>query len=209
MSNPFAGRKINSDWQAHLDRGSLGGIDYDMPVGTPLPAPSDGTLTNVPNNGSGGHTAIITRKDGTKTVYFHLSKFTTPREVKEGEIVGYSGGAKGAAGSGNSSGPHLHAHDVTVDGKRAMPFSTIGGNEPQTNPLLNPIALFIRPVAWLTDPGNWVRIGFFTLGTTLLLIAAIMLFARSEVGKEVVSSVKSTAGTAVKAGTMAVTKKPV
>lgn len=39
----------------------------------------------------------------------HLSRFVkTYGTVKEGGLIGYSGGAKGAEGSGLSTGPHVH-----------------------------------------------------------------------------------------------------
>lgn len=124
--NPFTNYPISDDWADHIRRGSAGGIDYVMPVGTPLPAPSDGFVTFLPNNGTGGHTATIRRADGTRTQYMHLSRFVgAARTVRAGEIVGYSGGAKGAPGAGSSTGPHLHTHDLTASGKRVPPFSTI------------------------------------------------------------------------------------
>ncbi|MEV5765090.1 hypothetical protein AB0L34_11020 [Micromonospora sp. NPDC052213] len=52
--NPFGGYPITGTWQEHLNRGSLGGIDYGMPVGTRLPAAGGGVVTNDPNNGTGG-----------------------------------------------------------------------------------------------------------------------------------------------------------
>jgi hypothetical protein len=38
----------------------------------------------------------------------HLSKHITPGNVKKGDIIGYTGGARGAEGAGVSSGPHCH-----------------------------------------------------------------------------------------------------
>lgn len=123
MYNPLTGYPITDDWDDHIRRGSAGGIDYKMPVGTPLPSPEAGTVSYIPNNGTGGHTAVITHKDGRQTVYMHLSSFTlwNGALVNAGDIVGKSGGAKGAPGAGSSTGPHLHAHQ-NQNGRRVPPF---------------------------------------------------------------------------------------
>ncbi len=118
---------VAGTWSQHIARGSVGGIDWAMPVGIPLQAPpGGGSLTFQPFNGTGGHTATIRRSDGSRTQYMHLSAFTgAPRTVVEGEIVGLSGGQVGAPGAGSSTGPHLHAHDITPAGVRVPPFSTV------------------------------------------------------------------------------------
>lgn len=43
------------------------------------------------------------------------------QRVSKGDIIGYSGGARGAPGAGNSQGPHVH-HEVRVGGKPVNPF---------------------------------------------------------------------------------------
>ncbi len=125
MYDPFTGKYvITNDWPEHIARGSLGGIDWAMPVGTPLPAPSDGNLTFIPFNGTGGHTAVITRPDGSRTQYMHMSQFGITGPIRQGQTVGLSGGAYGAPGAGSSTGPHVHAHDITPNGVRVPPFTT-------------------------------------------------------------------------------------
>src|SRR5688572_27326188 len=73
--NPFTAYPITSGWQDHLNRGSLGGIDYGMPVGTALPACGAGTIENTPFNGTAGHTLTIHHGDGWRSQYLHLSQF--------------------------------------------------------------------------------------------------------------------------------------
>ncbi|MDI5943704.1 M23 family metallopeptidase, partial [Micromonospora sp. DH15] len=108
--NPFAGYPITGTWEEHLSSGSLGGIDFGMGVGTNLPACGAGTIQNIPNNGTGGHTVTIHHADGYRSQYMHLSQFllSDGTAVAAGTVVGRSGGAVGAPGSGNSTGPHLH-----------------------------------------------------------------------------------------------------
>lgn len=85
------------------------GTDFAVPVGTPVTAAADGVVTEMGLHKEYGNYVII--KHGSKsTLYGHLSKFATSRgrKVKAGDLIAYSGGAKGAPGSGNSGGPHLH-----------------------------------------------------------------------------------------------------
>lgn len=124
MGNPFTAYPVTSSWADHIARGSLGGIDYGMSVGTPLPASRAGWIRNIPFNGTGGHTVVVTSPGGWSTVYMHLSSFTPARGVQVGDIIGYSGGAIGTPGAGGSTGPHLHAHDITPTGVRVPPFQT-------------------------------------------------------------------------------------
>lgn len=136
MFNPFTRFAVTCDWTCHRNRGSLGGVDWAMPVGTALPAPSAGVVTFLANNGTAGHTATVRRADGSRTQYMHLSAFVgkSGRTVKQGEIIGKSGGAKGAPGAGSSTGPHLHAHDITKLGARVRPFTTEAMTASPTSP---------------------------------------------------------------------------
>ncbi|MEO9323768.1 peptidoglycan DD-metalloendopeptidase family protein [Nocardioides sp. C4-1] len=129
LYNPFTGYAITGTWQEHLDRGSLGGIDYGMGVGTALPASGAGTITNTPDNGTGGHTVTISHGDGWRTQYLHLSSFSCSngQSVARGQTVGLSGGAAGAPGSGSSTGPHCHVHLIDPSGVRRNPLEVIGG----------------------------------------------------------------------------------
>jgi len=128
--NPFAGYRITDTWEGHLSRGSLGGIDYGMGVGTALPACGAGTIQNIPNNGSGGHTVTIHHGEGYRSQYLHLSQFLLGNgaSVGAGAIVGRSGGAAGAPGSGSSTGPHLHWHMIDPAGTRINPLLYIQQN---------------------------------------------------------------------------------
>ncbi|WP_084541180.1 peptidoglycan DD-metalloendopeptidase family protein [Nocardioides alkalitolerans] len=129
IMNPFAGYAVTGTWAEHLARGSSGGIDYGMGVGTALPASAGGTIGNIPENGTGGHTVTITHADGWKTQYMHLSAFSRSNgeTVAQGDVVGLSGGAPGAPGSGSSTGPHVHWHMIDPSGVRRNPLELLGG----------------------------------------------------------------------------------
>ncbi|MER5266375.1 peptidoglycan DD-metalloendopeptidase family protein [Actinosynnema sp. NPDC002837] len=126
--HPFTGYRITGTWQDHLNRGSLGGIDYGMAVGTRLPAAGGGVVTNTPDNGTGGHTVTIRHDNGYRTQYLHLSQFLVANgtRVGMGGVVGLSGGAVGAPGSGSSTGPHLHWHMIDPGGTRINPLLYLG-----------------------------------------------------------------------------------
>jgi murein DD-endopeptidase MepM/ murein hydrolase activator NlpD len=112
MYDAFTNYPISCNWNCHIARGSSGGTDYGMGVGTLLYAAFDGQLTNRPpvEYPLSGNVAILTRADGLTFYYLHLSAFVTPGPVKERDLIGYSGGAVGAIGSGSSTGPHLHVN---------------------------------------------------------------------------------------------------
>ena len=127
MTNPFSGFPVTDDWAAHRARGSLGGVDFATPVGTPIYAPVAGSVRFHAGNGSGGYIISLSLADSPGYVmeFLHCSGFNgSNRSVKAGELLGYTGGARGAAGSGSSTGPHVHVHLVDPNGVRedVMPW---------------------------------------------------------------------------------------
>jgi murein DD-endopeptidase MepM/ murein hydrolase activator NlpD len=81
------------------------GQDFEVPYGTEVHAPGDGTVIESGwNTGGFGNCIVIDHEYGLQTVYGHLSdiKVTKGQNVKRGDLIGISGS------SGLSSGPHLH-----------------------------------------------------------------------------------------------------
>ncbi|MFG1954820.1 M23 family metallopeptidase [Micromonospora sp. NPDC048830] len=158
--NPFAAYPITGTWQDHLNYGSLGGIDFGMGVGTALPACGAGTIQNIPDNGTGGHTVTIYHADGYRSQYMHLSQFLLAygTAVGAGTIVGRSGGAVSAPGSGSSTGPHLHWHMINPSGVRINPLTYIsqnpGGGLPKTTTEYDGVP----GPAFYQRMQNWLRI---------------------------------------------------
>ncbi|RPJ08767.1 MAG: M23 family metallopeptidase [Spirochaetaceae bacterium] len=80
------------------------GIDLGAPVGTPVLAARDGTVTFCGYNEILGNYIIISHSGGYETVYGHLSAFlvATGSKIQTGTIIGRVGM------TGRTTGPHLH-----------------------------------------------------------------------------------------------------
>lgn len=83
------------------------GVDYGMPVGSPIYAAASGVViiakTSGYNGGYGLYVAIQ-HPNGTQTIYGHMSVVNVfvGQTVTQGQLLGYSGN------TGKSTGPHLH-----------------------------------------------------------------------------------------------------
>ncbi|APZ81745.1 peptidase domain protein [Rathayibacter phage NCPPB3778] len=126
--NPFAGYRITGTWADHMSY-SLGGEDYPLGFGTPLPAAAAGTLRTSGGSGelaagqigSAGRRSILMLDrpigDVVGVVYQHQSRFgENGRHYNQGEILGWSGAS--ANGSDYGGDIHLHIHCVTAGGQR-------------------------------------------------------------------------------------------
>lgn len=103
------------------------GVDYPVPVNTPVVASGPGVvrLKNDPNGY--GQYVVVDHGGGWETRYAHVSAFQVRdgQTVDAGEVLALSGGARGAAGAGNSQGPHVH-YEVRHNGVAENPERQIG-----------------------------------------------------------------------------------
>ncbi len=90
------------------------GIDIGAPVGTTVKAAAGGTVIIASGvggyNGGYGNYIVISHPNGTQTLYAHLSKVSVSSgaTVKQGQVIGATGGRPGSFGAGKSTGAHLH-----------------------------------------------------------------------------------------------------
>ena len=98
ITTPY--KKLGKMWS----RGYHTGVDFAVPVGTPVLAVMDGKAANANWGKSYGVQIVQDLGDGSFCIYAHLSKSNKkPGDaIAKGEIIGYTGN------TGNSSGPHLH-----------------------------------------------------------------------------------------------------
>lgn len=127
---------VSSSWTGgRRATGGHGGVDFSVPIGTPVRAPANGVVENVNNLGNRSYGLYVTIRhpDGSLSYYAHLSgaNVRPGQTVTAGTVIGASGS------SGNSSGPHLHFEVRPGAGQQASPGGTID------------------PMAWLnTQPGS-------------------------------------------------------
>lgn len=103
---------------AHLT-GPHRAIDYAAPMGTPIKAVGNGTITFLGWNGGYGNYIDIHHNDTYETQYAHLSAYASGlhrgSKVKQGDVIGYVGS------TGWSTGPHLH-YQVKIHGELVNPL---------------------------------------------------------------------------------------
>ena len=114
------------------------GTDIPAPSGTRVIAPMDGEIVNVKDNEwPCGGTIDIDYKNGFWSRFCHMKKINVKVGdlVKQGDVVGLSGGALDDYGHGRTTGPHLH-FTLKKDGVKVDPIkyinSTVSPSEIQS-----------------------------------------------------------------------------
>ena len=97
ITTPFG--KVGKHWST----GKHTGVDFAVPIGTPVLAVADGKITKA-NWGRSYGKQVVQAVGGGFVIYAHLNNVRVKpgRRVKRGDIIGESGN------TGNSTGPHLH-----------------------------------------------------------------------------------------------------
>jgi murein DD-endopeptidase MepM/ murein hydrolase activator NlpD len=82
------------------------GVDFGVPIGTPIRAAGDGTIKVAGRFGGYGNYLRLQHSATYDTAYGHISRFAKGIKpgvaVRQGQIIAYSGN------TGRSTGPHLH-----------------------------------------------------------------------------------------------------
>lgn len=103
--------RVTSEWGTRVNpvlrRSQLHtGIDFGLPIDTPIYAPADGVVYFANNSYNGGYGIMVKLEHsfGFSTFYAHLNRIVVNKGdfVRRGQIIAYSGN------SGRSTGPHLH-----------------------------------------------------------------------------------------------------
>jgi murein DD-endopeptidase MepM/ murein hydrolase activator NlpD len=99
-----------------------------MPKGVKIYAAYDGIVITSMIMGGYGNYIVIKHPDGYRTAYAHLSSrlVSATNIVKEGQLIGESGGKPGDPGAGSTTGPHLHFEVANASGTYINPH-TYGG----------------------------------------------------------------------------------
>lgn len=93
------------------------GVDFALPIGSPIIAPADGIVEEVAYQGSGAGRYLMLRHGREyQTVYMHLSKVL----VKAGQSVKQANIAL-SGNTGRSTGPHLH-YEFHINGRPVNPL---------------------------------------------------------------------------------------
>jgi murein DD-endopeptidase MepM/ murein hydrolase activator NlpD len=92
------------------------GVDLPSPVGTPVHATADGTVSRADWFSSYGLYVSIEHGGNIETRYGHMSRLNVAagQHVHKGDVIGYVGT------TGRSTGPHLH-YEVRVAGEAVNP----------------------------------------------------------------------------------------
>lgn len=93
------------------------GVDFGMPVGSLVSAPSDGVVDKAGFSRTAGYFIVLRHSSTVSTVYMHLSKLSVRpgQRVKQGAVIARSGN------TGISTGPHLH-YEVRIGGRAVNPL---------------------------------------------------------------------------------------
>lgn len=101
------------------------GIDLAGPVGTPIYATADGTVSQASwHNGGYGNLVRLDHGRGIETRYAHLHSMTVREgeRVRRGQLIGRMGS------TGRSTGSHLH-YEVRIDGRAVNPIPFMRSTE--------------------------------------------------------------------------------
>lgn len=107
------------------------GTDYAAPIGTPILATADGTVTESTRRGGNGKYVKIRHNGTYSTQYLHMRKQKVKRGdfVKQGDVIGWIGM------TGNTGGPHV-CYRFWKNGRQVDPLrEELPAAEPLAEPL--------------------------------------------------------------------------
>ena len=158
VTSPLGSWVVTSPFGERLSPDGIGstnhkGVDLRAPLGTPVYAATDGSVSSAGWRGGYGN-YIGLSGDDYSSGYGHLSSIlVSPSDtVSQGDLIGYSGN------TGKSTAPHLHFELMDANGNYLNPESVMAGNPISAGP--NSEGLFSRAfdfnnvslgLGWLSD----------------------------------------------------------
>lgn len=126
------GSRVSSNYGNRIFHGKKdfhGGIDYGVPIGTPVFAVKDGVARKTGTGRGYGKYVQIVHPGGYSSYYAHLSRelVSDGQRVKAGQLIGKSGNTDDL---GRSTGPHLH-FEIKKNGNSVNPAMWLGGAKKQ------------------------------------------------------------------------------
>ena len=99
-----AGTPVQGGRITQVYHGAHNGLDFGVPVGTPVVSTMSGKVIYSGWNNQGYGNLVIVESGAYRTYYAHLSELSLEvgEQVRAGDVVALSGN------TGNSTGPHLH-----------------------------------------------------------------------------------------------------
>ena len=109
------------------DQKKHNGVDYGVPVGTPVFSAGAGVVREAGVSGSAGNFLKVAHEGGWESWYLHLSRFAPGvaknSPVTQGQLLAYSGD------TGASTGPHLHYEmriaNIAMDPQKTLPLPSL------------------------------------------------------------------------------------
>lgn len=145
LDSPLDNTSVNSPFGTRWGGQGHNGVDLKADASN-VKAPADGVVEvgEIKNDACGG-TIIISHAGGFKTGFCHMQKInvTAGQQVKQGDVIGISGGGANDVGHGRSDGRHLH-FTLRKDGQLVNPIDYIDksgivmtGGVPQSSQVSN------------------------------------------------------------------------
>lgn len=123
------------------------GTDFAAPIGTPIMATANGTVTESTRRGGNGKYVKIRHNATYETQYLHMSRQNVKagQFVKQGDIIGYVGM------TGNTGGPHV-CYRFWKNGRQVDPFrEKLPEAKPISDSLKTRYLDFIKPIKYQLD----------------------------------------------------------
>jgi murein DD-endopeptidase MepM/ murein hydrolase activator NlpD len=124
---PIPIQGVTSKFATVRTTGKHPGVDLKAKTGTPIKSPADGKVIDARfKEGACGGTIQVQHGGGFTSRYCHASAINVSigQTVKQGDVLGLSGGGANDKGRGRSTGPHLH-FELKKDGALVDPMDYI------------------------------------------------------------------------------------